>query len=423
MNNNLQNQKLKNYNEAYDKLSKSNVNKNWYYDEETNKTGLIWHFTDINNMANILSYSMIASKNYCEQRKLSINDNASSKVNDVNTQNWVHNYARFYLRPKTPTQYRNQGIFAKTRGKDYTRRVFKNNKLWEDKPAHLPVPVFITFSLKEFLKKGGYITKHSLAGKNVSETVNDEIDKDLSNFKNQIKNIYSDGSESKVENRIKQTEFIKENFMEFDSTDVIKIFVRTEIEKLILLTLLAERNAKYFTTKEEHQKIDIQNYIDKIIVEPDLFYNDAGVFTSSNKEPKTLEKMYPWTLENVCKKDYRIEEKPYEYVKENKKDNWSQTIEVQGLKKEKIVVTDINNEKKDVGVIHKPDWILDTNFWRQKKYYTRLYYHGKYLPVVRNFGENEWFINDETKKREILNLTTLEKELLRQVEESYHKVN
>ncbi|MFR0771786.1 MAG: hypothetical protein ACLSH6_08100 [Limosilactobacillus pontis] len=25
--------------------------------------------------------------------------------------NLVHDYARFYLRPKTPTQYRNEGIY------------------------------------------------------------------------------------------------------------------------------------------------------------------------------------------------------------------------------------------------------------------------------------------------------------------------
>ena len=37
------------------------------------------------------------------------------------------------------------------------------------KPAHLPIPIFITFSFKKQLFLGGHVTKKSLAGKSVSD--------------------------------------------------------------------------------------------------------------------------------------------------------------------------------------------------------------------------------------------------------------
>lgn len=124
---------LNNYNEAYKKLSNNYLqvlDKTWYMDERNDVKGLIWHFTDINNMANILSYLRIESKNYSKQDKLAINDNASSKVNETLTKSWVHDYARFYFRPKTPTQYRNEGIFGRN---GHLNRRLENNvgEIWE----------------------------------------------------------------------------------------------------------------------------------------------------------------------------------------------------------------------------------------------------------------------------------------------------
>lgn len=145
MNSHLSNQALKNYRDAFEILSNSqkNVDKSWYMDisKKGNTTGLIWHFTDINNMANILSFSKIGSKNYCRTNNLSVNDNASTLVNESLTKKWVHDYARFYLRPKTPTQYRNEGIFGETGEKN--KRLLRNGELWVKRPAHLPVPFLL----------------------------------------------------------------------------------------------------------------------------------------------------------------------------------------------------------------------------------------------------------------------------------------
>lgn len=78
------------------------------------------------------------------------------------TKPWVHDYARFYLRPKAPTQYRNEGIYQyygdqpdfKALPKSLVNRA--QTGFWTDgRPAHLPVPVFIGFSLRKFLQQGG----------------------------------------------------------------------------------------------------------------------------------------------------------------------------------------------------------------------------------------------------------------------------
>ena len=54
------------------------------------------------------------------------------------------------------------------------------------KPAHLPIPIFITFSFKKQLFLGGHVTKKSLAGKSVSDNPLDEFDDNLTLFKEKI---------------------------------------------------------------------------------------------------------------------------------------------------------------------------------------------------------------------------------------------
>ncbi|WP_242367884.1 DarT ssDNA thymidine ADP-ribosyltransferase family protein [Lactobacillus intestinalis] len=280
MNSNIEN----NYEEAFKLLANSDVPKNWYKDEETKTIGLIWHFTDINNMANILSFMKIESKNFAKQNNLVKNDNASKKVNNELTKAWVHDYARFYLHPKTPTQYRNEGIFEKNiDNKNLNLRLLNNNELWMTRPAHLPVPIFICFSLKNFLNEGGYVTTRSLAGGAVSNDVSKMLDKNLKKFKNNIFKIYNDKNSKNYE---KQTEFIIKKSLDFEPGDIIKIVVRSNAEKLALLTMLEEHNAQYFSNKEQHQKIDISKYIDKIVVDSSIFFNDAGKLIMLKGHPR-----------------------------------------------------------------------------------------------------------------------------------------
>lgn len=98
----------------------------------------LYHFTDMENLISIIESSSICSREYAIENDLMKNDNASSEVINK-TSNVNKNFVRLYFRPKTPTQYHNEGI--KSVGKDY---------LYD---AHCPIPVFLLFDAKEMLSR------------------------------------------------------------------------------------------------------------------------------------------------------------------------------------------------------------------------------------------------------------------------------
>lgn len=406
---------IKNYEEAFQKLSSSDVPESWYEDESTNTIGLIWHFTDINNMANVLSYMQVKSKNLAIKDELVKNDNASEKINSTLTKPWVHDYARFYFHPKTPTQYRNEGIYEKHLvGEVFNKRLLnKNGEIWTEKPAHLPVPVFICFSLKKALNKGGFITKRSLAGEAIPNDVTQILDTNLENFKKNVLNIYCETGSRNYE---KQTEFIIKNSLDFEPDDIIKIIVRSEAEKLALLTMLEEHNAKLFSNKKQHQKIDIAKYINKIVVDNAAFFNDAGSLIMVDKKPKG-DNLYSKQLKGVKLENSQILTDDYTYDKKMSDNNEVAHVKVVNLKRQIIKVTDINNEKKTVGVFHSPDWILNTQKWRNIRYYSNIYYHHKYFQLWRKVDEDIWHIKNSN---QLANLDEKSSQVLKKIEESYH---
>lgn len=100
-------------------------------------SNFIYHFSHINNIVKILNSGKLYSRNKAIELGLMANDNANDEVIQ-HTQNHYKDYARFYFRPKTPTQYRNEGIIPLTQ--------VQNN-------AHCPVPVFLLFDFIKILLK------------------------------------------------------------------------------------------------------------------------------------------------------------------------------------------------------------------------------------------------------------------------------
>ncbi|MHC3378009.1 metallophosphoesterase family protein [Ligilactobacillus equi] len=263
----------------------SNVPKSWYQNAKGEDSGMIWHFTDINNFVNVMQNMAVMSKNMAVDREVMKNDNASSQVNDNSTSDWVHDYARFYLRPKTPTQYRNEGIFLSNR--KYTRFDPELN-------AHLPIPIFIGFDLKEALLRNKVVVqKQTLARSGLSKRSVDDLD--LSSFKDNVKDIYET---SKGNPFFQHTEVIAKEKFSFTYENIEKIVVRTYREKQLLLTALAENDLRHFS---EDVTKGIWNYYDKIVVDSDFFYNNgsnyglrAEVFEDilNNKKLKPIERNY-----------------------------------------------------------------------------------------------------------------------------------
>lgn len=67
-----------------------------------------YHYTDIHNAINILKEGKLYSRNLAIEKGLMVNDNASEEVIS-NTRSSVFDCVRLYFRPKTPTQYYNEG--------------------------------------------------------------------------------------------------------------------------------------------------------------------------------------------------------------------------------------------------------------------------------------------------------------------------
>jgi hypothetical protein len=95
----------------------------------------VYHFTDVQNAAGILQTGQLFSRSEARRRGLMRVDNASPAIIDQTHQAHL-DYVRLYFRPKTPTQFRNEGIRPATQ---------------RELGAHCPVPIFFCFDALEVL--------------------------------------------------------------------------------------------------------------------------------------------------------------------------------------------------------------------------------------------------------------------------------
>lgn len=95
----------------------------------------VYHFTDLQNAVSILQSDRLYSRKEAIKRNLVQVDSASRDV-IAHTAPPHTRYARLYFRPRTPTQFRNEGIRTP-------------DKIWAG--AHCPVPVFLCFDTERVL--------------------------------------------------------------------------------------------------------------------------------------------------------------------------------------------------------------------------------------------------------------------------------
>lgn len=371
----LSQQARSNYKKAYYQLENSEVNSLWYEDIESRTTGLTWYLTSADQAIKILSNFRIGSE-------------------DQNRNMSEDHHLTFSLRPKTPEQYQNEGILNKAAG--------NCNSF-----APVPVPVFICFSLKRILERGGLLINSELNNKEeMSFNLQEDVDWDLFFFNKNIRSIYADHDST----NLMQTKCIIKDYLEFIAKDIIKIYVRTEAEKVSLLTALIEYQAKQSFSKKHLQLIDLSQYAARIQVEPDLFFGDRGKVIYGDNRIEFSE---------IGKTNIQSHDEPFSIVKEMK--TVSKMITIGGLMRQEFKLEDSKGNLKTVAVYHKPDWILKVVKWAsaftgEVRYYLDLYYHSEFLSVYRIEGENEW-INNQDKTR--MNFTEDEQQILKKVEESF----
>ena len=97
----------------------------------------LFHCTDISNVVSILSQGEIISRSRATSTGRLIKDIASPEVIAGTDEKWK-DYVRLYFRPRTPTQYHNEGFRP-------TGRLSLN--------SHCPVPVYLIFDALEVLSR------------------------------------------------------------------------------------------------------------------------------------------------------------------------------------------------------------------------------------------------------------------------------
>ncbi|BDZ32234.1 DarT ssDNA thymidine ADP-ribosyltransferase family protein [Lactiplantibacillus sp. WILCCON 0030] len=187
-----------------------------------------FHFTDSDNVIDILKRGSLISRAYAEQNGVMANDNASNEVIDQ-TESEIKKMVRLYFRPRTPTQFYNEGFQTK-----YKR---------ERKPynANCPVPVFFLFDMVGLLNlPATKFSNRSLASKNVPLFNTPEAFNNLP-----FEQIYHDSSfngldytQKKTITHHKHAEIVVPD--ELDLKLLKFIYVRSIAEKTMLLAELHE---------------------------------------------------------------------------------------------------------------------------------------------------------------------------------------
>lgn len=92
-----------------------------------------FRFDDVESVANILKVGRVYSRAECTLRDIQHRDAANQEV--IRNSTLAHKYVRLYFRPLTPTQFRMEGIKAKSQISSTLE--------------HCPVPVFLLFDSKQ----------------------------------------------------------------------------------------------------------------------------------------------------------------------------------------------------------------------------------------------------------------------------------
>jgi hypothetical protein len=222
-------------------------------------TKYAFHYTDITNAISILNSGFLYSRKNANAMGLMQCDNASRQVIEM-TRGEATSYVRFYFRPKTPTQYYNEG--------------FKHAQLRYDGDlmANMPVPVFFLFDLEKLLSYPE--TKFSQSPQSGSGSTLYNTPEDFSTFN--FAKIYGDGPLSGDDKRFRHAEIVYPDSFDI-SRCLMLILCRNDIEKLTLLNYLKSVDDKTY-----------YKYKDMIKVHSKDVYMNNGLFVTDCKYHKGI---------------------------------------------------------------------------------------------------------------------------------------
>ena len=212
-----------------------------------------FHYTDVENAVGVLREECIYSRDAAIEKGLMASENASQKVLDATDED-VFRYARLYFRPKTPTQFRNEG---------YRPAVLRDTNT----SASCPVPIFFLMMADKVLREDRvYFVEKGLAGHGHKKTTGEEAFSRLA-FSKIYHNKRYDKEKDPYIKDFRQSEIVRLYSLPIEDS-LYRVICRSEAERETLLFLL----------KLESDDI-YEKFKNIILYEPraDLFFNN-GVF-------------------------------------------------------------------------------------------------------------------------------------------------
>lgn len=208
--------------------------------------GSIYHFSHIDNAVEIIKNRKIQSRN-----KADIRGDAAGNV--VHLRGDAHDYARFYFRPHTPTQFYNE-FLGKNTSDGYDNRDH-GWVSWYEKARSLgfpkcPIPIFFRFSLKEVLFENKNECCISNGNMQTSSTQFGSIEKMINKFG--FEDLYYTPPQYATKedyNRYRkyaQQEFLVKDELSFDNFKDFEIVCPSETDRNLLINLLGKEHRSIF---------------------------------------------------------------------------------------------------------------------------------------------------------------------------------
>lgn len=194
--------------------------------EANGETPYIYHFTHLFNAVNIIKNRKILSRKKAEG---SFADAAGSNVHRRNT---AHEYARFYFRPQTPTQFYNECL-----GMDHTMEKKYYDRALELKLPKCPLPVFFKFDLNEVIMKMSDRCYYSTANMQTNRAKVCKIEENPCQLNTDY--LYSKPYDKEYR-EYSQQEFLVEEEFDFSTLDSFEIICYDKIQAELLQSQLGE---------------------------------------------------------------------------------------------------------------------------------------------------------------------------------------
>lgn len=209
---------------------------------DSKSKGYIYHFTHVENAASIIKLGAILPRG-----QVKFKDSAGQSLIGRTNDYIKNNFARFYFRPLTPTQWHNELLGRRT------------NTIY----ALCPVPIFFCFKLEDVLRTHG--AKCAVSNGNLAA--------DSTHYGNSVEfldyfdfdNVYCPFGEGNYKTASQQ-EFIVKNGLHFSSEIDFKIICRNAQDRESLINLVGSNS----------------EYLDKIIIDGS-YYNDQNSYVKVEK--------------------------------------------------------------------------------------------------------------------------------------------